>query len=224
MGYVPKNARKLATILYVPYKTSWRDATKKIVIKIVVTMPCCKPKRQTTYRQGYNALSTLEVHNIGKVQHIWTLCVLHLKMIEQLIVVCLVMELDDDNDFVVMLMLLLHHSLECINFFSLLDNLLMESPADEVIPLLVPANHHHTFDLLHPGWCYQFTHFRVLQLWELYHLLEFPTVFALMDRGHKASSEEAFILTITKIATGHRNIALVDLFRFSGDGMVSLMH
>ena len=103
MGYVPKNAQ--------------RGTTKKIVIKIVVTMPRRKPKRQTTYRQRYNALSALEVHTIGKVQHIWTLCVLHLKMIEQLIVVCLVMELDDDNDFVVMLMLLLHHSLECINFF-----------------------------------------------------------------------------------------------------------
>jgi hypothetical protein len=48
----------------------------------------------------------------------WTLCVLHLKMIEQLIVVCLLMELDDD--FVMMMMLLLHHSLECVNFFSLL--------------------------------------------------------------------------------------------------------
>ena len=78
MGYVSKNAR--------------RDTTKKIVIKTVVIMPRRKPKRQTTYQQRYNALSALEVHTIGKVQHIWTLCVLHLKMIEQLIVVCLVME------------------------------------------------------------------------------------------------------------------------------------
>ena len=194
MGYVPKNARKLATILYVPYKTSWRDATKKIVIKIVVTMPRRKPKRQTTYRQPYHALSALEVRTIDKVQHIWTLCVLHLKMIEQLIVVCLLMELDDDDDFVVMLMLLLHHSLKCVNFYSLLDNLLMEITADEVIPRLAPENRHRTFDLLHPGWCYQFIRFRVLQLRELYHLLEFPAAFALTNWGHKASSEEALLL------------------------------
>jgi hypothetical protein len=69
MGYVPKNARKLAAILYVPYKTSWRDTMKNIVIKIVVTMPCYKTQRQTTYHQRYNALSALEVHNIGKVHH-----------------------------------------------------------------------------------------------------------------------------------------------------------
>jgi hypothetical protein len=88
----------------------------------------------------------------------------------------------------------------------------MEITEDEVIPHLVLANHHRTFDLLHPGWCYQFTCFRVLQLREPYHLLEFPMVFALTDRGHKASSEEAFILTITKIATGHSNVALADHF------------
>ncbi len=123
MGYVPKNAR--------------RDTTKKIVIKTVAIMPRRKPKRQTTYQQRYNELSALEVHTIGKVQHIWTLCVLHLKMIEQLIVVCLLMELDD---FVMMMMLLMHHSLECVNFFSLLDNLLMEITADQVIPRLAPVN------------------------------------------------------------------------------------
>ncbi len=47
---------------------------------------------------------------------------------------------------------------------------------------------------------------------------------ALTDRGHKASPEEAFILTITEIATGHSNVALVDLLGFSEDGMVSLIY
>ena len=90
-------------------------------------MPRCKPKRQTTDLQRYNALSTLEVQTIGKVQHIWTLCVLQLKLAEQLFAICLLLELEDDDDFVMMMMmLLLHHSLECVNFFSLLDNLLME--------------------------------------------------------------------------------------------------
>jgi len=46
-------------------------------------MPHRKPKRKTTYLQRYNALSALEVHTIGKVQHIWTLCILHLKLAEQ---------------------------------------------------------------------------------------------------------------------------------------------
>ena len=97
----------------------------------------------------------------------------------------------------------------------------MEITPDQVIPPLVPANYHCTFDLLHPGWCYQNTHF--VQLWELYHLLEFPAVFALTNRGHKASSKEAFAVTLTKLATGHNNVVLVDIFGFSGDGMVSLI-
>jgi len=150
---------------------------------------------------------------------------LQLKLAEQLFAICLLLELEDDDDFVMMMMmLLLHHCIESVNFFSLLDNLLMEITPDQVILRLVPENHIRTFDLLHPGWCYQNTHFRVLQLWELYHLLEFPAVFALMNRGHKASSEEAFIVTLTKMATGHNNVVLADMFGFSGDGMVSLIY
>ena len=80
-------------------------------------MPRRKPKRQTTYQQRYNALSELEVHTIGKVQHIWTLCALHLKLAEQMFAICFLLELDADDDFVMMIMLLLHHSLECVNFF-----------------------------------------------------------------------------------------------------------
>jgi hypothetical protein len=67
----------------------------------------------------------------------------------------------------------------------------MEITPDQVIPCLILANRHCTFDQLHPGCCYEKTRFHVVQLRELYHLLEFPAVFALMNRGHYASSEEA---------------------------------
>jgi hypothetical protein len=33
-------------------------------------MPRRKSKRNTSYRQRYNALSALEVHTIGKIQHL----------------------------------------------------------------------------------------------------------------------------------------------------------
>jgi hypothetical protein len=64
--------------------TNWTDRAGNCHMKIVVTMPHHKPKRQPTYLQRYNALSALEVHTIGKVQHICTLCVFHLKLAEQL--------------------------------------------------------------------------------------------------------------------------------------------
>jgi len=187
-------------------------------------MPHHKPKRQTTYLQSYNALSASEVHTIGEVQHIWTLCVSHLKLAEHLFAICLLLQLEDDNDFVMLMMMLLPHCIECVNFFNLLDNLLMEITPNQVIPRLVPENCHCTFDLLHPCWCYQNTRFRVIQLQGLYYLLDFPAVFALTNRGHKASSEEAFINTLTKLTTGHNNAVLADIFSFSGDRMVSLIY
>jgi hypothetical protein len=54
-------------------------------------------------------------------------------------------------------------------------------------------------------------------------LCSFPVVFALMNRGHYASSEEAFIVSLTKLATGDSNMELVDIFGFLGDGMASLI-
>jgi hypothetical protein len=55
-------------------------------------------------------------------------------------------------------------------------------------------------------------------------LLEFPVHFTWSDRGHYASSEEAFILIMTMLATGDTNVKLADCFGFSGDWMVSLIY
>jgi hypothetical protein len=86
-------------------------------------------------------------------------------------------------------------------------------------------NFHFTFDLLHPGWCYQNTRFRVVQLWELYHLLEFPAVFALINRAIMLLPKKPLLLHYQswQLATGHSNVVLADFFGFSGDGMVSLI-
>jgi hypothetical protein len=187
-------------------------------------MPRRKPKRNTTYRQRYNALSALEVHTIGKIQRLWTLLVMQLKIAEQLFAFSLMLELDGDEEFLMLMMLHVHQCMHTVEFISLLDNHLMEITPDQVIPRLVPANRLRTFDQLHPGWCYEKTRFCVVQLRELYHLLEFPVRFTLSDRGHYASSEEAFILTMVKLATGDSNVELADYFGFSGDGMVSLIY
>ncbi len=123
-----------------------------------------------------------------------------------------------------MMMMHMHHCLSVVRFLSLLGNLLMEITPDQVIPCLVPANRNCTFDLLHPGWYYEKTRFHVAQLRELYHLLEFPVMFTLSEKGHFASLEEAFIIMLTKLATGDSNVILADCFGFSGDGMVSLIY
>ncbi len=83
---------------------------------------------------------------------------------------------------------------------------------DQVVPHLNPPNRHQAFDLLHEGWCYQHTRFHVVQLRELYHLLEFPAMFTVSTKGNLASSEEVFILTMVKLATGKTNMELADFF------------
>jgi hypothetical protein len=113
------------------------------------------------------------------------------------------------------------YRMHIVAFLSTLNNLIMEVTPDKVIPHLVPANRNCNFDLLHLGWCYETTHFCIAQLQELYHLLEFPAMFVLSERRHYGSSEEAFIITLMKLATGDSNAVLGDCFGFSGDGMIS---
>jgi hypothetical protein len=111
-----------------------------------------------------------------------------------------------------------------VQFLSTLNNLLIEITPDQVIPRLVPASRNHTFELIHPGWCYEKTQFRVAQLRELHNLLEFPVMSVLSERRYNASLEAAFIIILTKLATGDSNVVLANCFGFLGDGMVSLIY
>ncbi len=66
-------------------------------------MPRRKSKRNTSYRQRYNALSALEVHTIGQIQHLLTLYTLQLKVAEQLFAVFVMLEFDDDEELMMMM-------------------------------------------------------------------------------------------------------------------------
>jgi hypothetical protein len=185
-------------------------------------------QKNTTYRQRYNKISALEVHTIGKIQHLWTLCALQLQLqvAEQLFALSIMLEFDDDKEFMLLMMMHMHHCMHIIEFFSALDNILIEITSDQVIPHLVLVNMNCTFDLLHPEWCYEKTQFHVAQLQELYlyHLLEFSVMFVLSERRHCASLEEAFSIMLMKLATGDSNVVLAHCFCFSRDGMVSLIY
>jgi hypothetical protein len=109
------------------------------------------------------------------------------------------LELDDDQEFMLMMLMHVHHCLHAVEFLQSLDNQLMEIYPNQVIPHMVLVNRNHTFDLLHPGWCYKKTRFRVTQLWELYHLLEFPVMFVLSERRHYASSERSIYYHINEV-------------------------
>jgi hypothetical protein len=57
---------------------------------------CCNPKRITTYRNRYTSLSALEVHTVGKIQHLLTLCTQKMKVAEQLFMLSIMLEFDDN--------------------------------------------------------------------------------------------------------------------------------
>ncbi len=113
--------------------------------------------------------------------------------------------------------------IQSCNLFQQLNNMLMVINHNQIFPHLHPPNRHQTCDLLHQGWCYQHTS-HVVQLRESYHLLEFPAMFNKSMKGNLASSEEAFILTMVKLATGKTNIDLADLLAFCSDAIVSMIY
>jgi hypothetical protein len=49
-------------------------------------------------------------------------------------------------------------------------------------------------------------------------------MFVLSERRHYAYLEEAFIITLTKLATGDSKVMLADCFGFSGNGMISVIY
>jgi len=110
------------------------------------------------------------------------------------------------------------------NFFFILDSMFMNIEPEDQIPRLLPANLNRTFDLINDGWCYHHTRFNVSQLRELYLHLDLPVTLNISTRGHKASSEEAFIITLTKLATGSTSTSLVEVFGATTDTFISRVY
>jgi len=97
----------------------------------------------------------------------------------------------------------------------------MNIEPEDKIPCLVSANLNWTFELLDNGWCYHHTRFNVCQLQELYHCLNLPVSLTILTKGHKASSEEAFIITPTELATSSTSTSLVEVFGATTDTFIS---
>jgi hypothetical protein len=100
----------------------------------------------------------------------------------------------------------------------------MNIEPEKLIPCLLPTNLNHTFDLLGNGWCYHHTCFNVCQLPELCHHLNLPVSLTISTGGHKAPPEEAFIITLTKLATGRTSTSLVEVFGATANTFISRVY
>ncbi len=109
-------------------------------------------------------------------------------------------------------------------FFPLLDSMFLNIEPEQVIPSLLPANLNHTFDLLDnvggatTKLISMFVSFKSCTIILAFHL------FTISTRGHKASTEEAFIITITKLAAGRTSESLMDVFGDTGRSKIDPTH
>jgi len=110
-----------------------------------------------------------------------------------------------------------------MNFLSTVDSLFMNINEDGIIPRNNVFNRNRTLNLLSDSWAYTNTR-NVAQLSELYFRLQLPATFIISQRGHKASSEEAFIITLTKIASGKTNVDLTELFGATTDTFIGRVY
>jgi hypothetical protein len=135
------------------------------------------------------------------------------------------LEVEGDDDDLLMVLYHHHHSiLGEINFLSTVDSLFKNINDDDVIPRNNFFNRNRTLNLLSDSWAYANTHFNVAQLSELYFCLQLPASFIISQRGHKASSEEAFIITLTKIALGKTNVDLTEVFSATMDTFIGRVY
>jgi hypothetical protein len=183
-------------------------------------MPHWKSKRAASYHQQPNTLSSLDIYMMMSYQCFQALCAISLSRSHRMLMLSMILDEDDDD---LLLHLYCHHlsMLRNNNFFFLLDSMFMNIEPEDRFPHLVLANLNRTFDLLDNGWCYHRTWFNVCQLQELYHCLKLTVSLTILIRGHKASSEVAFIITLTRLATGSTNTSLVEVFGATTDTFIS---
>ena len=176
-----------------------------------------KPKRKTSYHERYNDLSALDVYIRDLVHLQWAQSISFVQNLQMLLLTTILLPSNDeevdffeDEIFLSILTLYCNAVTHCL-FIADLEAAVMIVTVDQQIPRLAPVNRNRTFDLLDPRWCYENTRFTVVQLWQLYYALNFQPLFQLGDRKY-ASSEESFIITVTKLATGKTNVALEESF------------
>jgi hypothetical protein len=80
------------------------------------------------------------------------------------------------------------------------------------------------FASLDPSWCYHYTRFTNQQLQLLFELLNLPPCSVICNGKCHCSSEEEFIITLVKLATGATNLGLQDLFGEKNDQQISDIH
>jgi hypothetical protein len=188
-------------------------------------MPHRKSKRATTFHQRPNDLTALVVFTMRAFQHQWALSALNSTNSRMMLMQSMDLEVEGEVDDLYMALYHHHRSiLRDMNFLSTLGSLFMNINEDDIIPRNNFFNRNRTLNLLGDSWAYANTRFNVAQLSELFFCLQLPATFIISQRGHKTSSEEAFITTLTKIASGKTNVDLTEMFDATTDTFIGRVY
>jgi hypothetical protein len=180
-------------------------------------------KRWTNVNERHNALnaSDYQAFEILQAELLYTFVQQH--HARQLLLASVALDLHKDEDDTIFSMCLLNYqSKTCmVRVVLTIDFFYMTIFSEQRVPRLLYAPVHRTFASLDPSWCYRYTRFTNHQLQLLHELLNPPPRFIIRGGKCHCSSEEAFIITFVKLATGTTNLGLQDLFGERNDQRIS---
>ncbi len=177
-------------------------------------MYCRKPKHHTSYDHRYNALTASDVQSLEFLQASLALAIYRQRQASSLLLTSFGMGLhhSEQGRYIFLLTLLNYmKKARLTKILLFMDFLFMTVFLEQETPHIVHPVRNHTFDSLHAGLCYQYTPFNPLQLHILHDKLNLPPLF-IIRQGRVRCTEEAFIVTIVKLAMGLPNTILCDFF------------
>jgi hypothetical protein len=175
-----------------------------------------KPKRNTTYHKRYNALTAADVQAMQYLQASFDFAFVRQRQARNLFLATLAMGCHRKRKGRLLFLFTLHNYVRKARLTRILlqvDFSFMTVLPDQEVPRLIPTAVNHTFDSLEEDWCYQHTRFTVDQVCRLHDLLQLPPIFNIRGGRAHCSSEEGFIMTMVKLATGLCNATLCFFWR-----------
>ena len=174
-----------------------------------------KPKRRTSYDHRYNALTASDVQSLEFLQSSLALAIFRQRQASSLLLTSVGMGLhhNEQGQHIFLLTLLNYvRKARVTKILLFVDHLFMRVFPEQVAPRIFRPVRNRSFDSLHAGLCYQYTRFHPNQLRILYDKINLPPLLIICHGRARCTSEEAFLITIVKLATGLPNTILRDFF------------
>jgi len=172
-------------------------------------------KGRTNVNECHNALNSSDLQAYKNLQAVLLFAFIKQHHAHQLLLAAIVIDLQDDDEDDSLFMLCLRNyqsKTRMVKVLLSVEFFFMTIFPEQRVPRPLYLRTNQTFASLDPSWCYRYTRFTNQQLQLLFELLNLPPCFLICNGKCHCSSEEAFIITLVKLAMGATNLGLQDLF------------